>query len=159
MTQLQRLIITFKPEETIMHALYRTQDGPGPNTKARRREVEELTREGLRQALASLGGETTLVGCSGFTQRQDVLLADTREEGSVAGLRVLVSNNVPTTGSAPVVSHMMGGHASAIGYAEQIRSIESIRLESAFADGIRGLHLYGAKLLDPARLFVLQGNP
>jgi hypothetical protein len=81
---LQRLIITFKPEETIMHALYRTQDGPGPNTKARRREVEELTREGLRQALASLEGETTLVGCSGFTRREDVLLADTREEGNAA---------------------------------------------------------------------------
>jgi len=34
---LQRLIVTFKPEEIIVHALYRTQDGPDPNTKARRR--------------------------------------------------------------------------------------------------------------------------
>ena len=77
MTQLQRLIITFKPEETITHALYRTHDGPGPNTKARRREVEELAREGLRQALASLEGRVDVVGTSGFTQRQDVLLATT----------------------------------------------------------------------------------
>jgi hypothetical protein len=83
-TQLQRLIITFKPEETIMHALYRSQDGPGPNTKTRRREVTELTRQGLRQALASLEGDAALVGCSGFTQREDVLLVDTREEGSAA---------------------------------------------------------------------------
>ena len=30
----QRLIVTFKPEEIIMSALYRTQDGAGPNTKA-----------------------------------------------------------------------------------------------------------------------------
>ena len=29
---LQRLILTFKPEEVILHVLYRTQDGPGPNT-------------------------------------------------------------------------------------------------------------------------------
>jgi len=29
-------LITFKPEETIIHALYRTQDSPGPNPKARR---------------------------------------------------------------------------------------------------------------------------
>jgi len=34
---LQRLIFTFKPEVLIVHALYRTQDGPDPNTKARRR--------------------------------------------------------------------------------------------------------------------------
>jgi hypothetical protein len=35
MSQLQRLVITFKPEETIMHALYRTQDGPGHCTPPR----------------------------------------------------------------------------------------------------------------------------
>jgi hypothetical protein len=33
---LQRLI-TFKSEETIIHALYRPQDSPAPNPKARRR--------------------------------------------------------------------------------------------------------------------------
>ena len=82
MTQLQRLIITFKPEETIMHALYRTQDGPGPNTKARHREVANLAREGLRQALASLEGRVDVVGTSGFTQRQDVLLATTSPDES-----------------------------------------------------------------------------
>jgi hypothetical protein len=76
---LQRLILTFKNEEIVMHALYRTQDGPSPNTKGRRREVTDLTREGLRQALASLESEAdaALVGCSGFTQREDVLLATT----------------------------------------------------------------------------------
>jgi hypothetical protein len=81
---LQRLVVEFKADELVLRVLYRSQEGPGPNTKARRREVEELTREGLRQALASLEGETTLVGCSGFTRREDVLLADTREEGSAA---------------------------------------------------------------------------
>jgi hypothetical protein len=34
---LQRLIITFKADETVLHTLHRTQDGPGSNTKARRR--------------------------------------------------------------------------------------------------------------------------
>jgi hypothetical protein len=70
---LQRLIITFKPEEIILHALYRTQDGPGPNTKARRREVIELARSGLTQALEALEGSAQCVGTSGFTQREDVL--------------------------------------------------------------------------------------
>lgn len=81
------------------------------------------------------------------------------EVGQVAGIRILVSNNVKTTGSAPVVSHIMAGVPSAISYAEQIVNVEGLRLEGSFADAVRGLHLYGAKVLDGARLFDLQANP
>jgi hypothetical protein len=42
---LQRLVLTFKPEGVEIRTLYRSKDGPGPNTKARRREVEQLVRE------------------------------------------------------------------------------------------------------------------
>jgi N4-gp56 family major capsid protein len=73
--------------------------------------------------------------------------------GQVAGLTVLASNNVPTTGTSPVVTHMLAGHSSGIGYAEQIVNVEALRLQAAFADGVRGLHLYGAKVLDGARIF------
>jgi hypothetical protein len=79
--------------------------------------------------------------------------------GQIAGLNVLVSNNVKTTGSGPVVSHLMAGHPSALAYAEQITNVEGLRLEGSFADAVRGLHLYGAKVLDGARLFDLQANP
>jgi hypothetical protein len=79
--------------------------------------------------------------------------------GQIAGLNVLVSNNVKTTGSAPVVSHMVAGHPSAWTYAEQIVNLEGLRLEGSFADAVRGLFLYGAKVLDGARLFDLQANP
>ena len=51
---LQRLILTFKPEEITMHALYRTKHGPNPGTKTRTREVTELARAGLTQALETL---------------------------------------------------------------------------------------------------------
>jgi N4-gp56 family major capsid protein len=81
------------------------------------------------------------------------------EIGQIAGIRILVSNNVKTTGTSPVVSHMMAGHASALAYAEQIVNVEGLRLEGSFADAVRGLHLYGAKVLDGARLFDLQANP
>ena len=57
---LQRLVLTFKPEGVEIRTLYRSKDGPGPNSKARRREVEQLVREGLRQALASLEGARCL---------------------------------------------------------------------------------------------------
>jgi hypothetical protein len=53
---LQRLILTFKPEELVMHVLYRSEAETNPGTVRRRRQVEDLTREGLRQALASLEG-------------------------------------------------------------------------------------------------------
>ena len=84
MSELQRLIITFKPEELVLHALYKTQDGPGPNTKARRREVEQLVREGLRQALASLEGGAEVVGTSGFTTREDILSLPRPDEPAAA---------------------------------------------------------------------------
>jgi hypothetical protein len=73
--QLQRLVLDFRAEGLVVRALYRSEGAPGPNTKARRREVTELTREGLSTALKALEGHVDVVGTSGFTQREDVLLA------------------------------------------------------------------------------------
>ena len=74
---LQRLILDFRTGELVMRCLYRTEGGAGPNTKARRREVEKLTREGLMQALEALEAGAECVGTSGFATREDVLLATT----------------------------------------------------------------------------------
>jgi hypothetical protein len=75
---LQRLVLDYRSGELVIRALYRSSlDAPNPGTKARAREVTELTRQGLRQALVSLEVDAALVGCSGFTQREDVLLATT----------------------------------------------------------------------------------
>ena len=72
---LQRLTITFRPGELLMHALYRRgADGPNPGTRARAREVQKLTRTGLQDALEALEGGAECVGTSGFTTREDVLL-------------------------------------------------------------------------------------
>ena len=56
MTQLQRLVIEFKAEELVLRALYKTDDAAklGQKTKARTREVTELARSGLRDALEAL---------------------------------------------------------------------------------------------------------
>ena len=71
---LQRLVLQFKPGELIVHVLYRSQDGPGPNTKARAREVSHLIRTGLEQALQAFEeGDVTMCGTSGFTTREDIL--------------------------------------------------------------------------------------
>jgi hypothetical protein len=86
MATLQRLVLDFRnDEEIVVRCLYRSSlDGPRPNTKGRRREVTDLTREGLRQALVSLEGDAALVGCSGFTQKEDVLLVEAKQEGDAA---------------------------------------------------------------------------
>jgi hypothetical protein len=85
MTQLQRLVVEFKAEELIIRALYRSSlDGPNPSTVRRRRQVEDLARDGLRQALTALEGDAALVGCSGFTQREDFLVVDTKDARAIA---------------------------------------------------------------------------
>ncbi len=74
---LQRLVITFTREGLEIRTLYRrrNQDAPGPNSKARTREVTELARAGLQDALEALDSEAGVecVGTSGFTQREDLL--------------------------------------------------------------------------------------
>jgi hypothetical protein len=43
---LQRLFITFKADEIVLHVLYRTQDGTNSGTKARCKEVTDLMGRG-----------------------------------------------------------------------------------------------------------------
>ena len=42
---LQRLIITFNSREIVMRALYKTQDGPDPNSKARHQDEAAILIE------------------------------------------------------------------------------------------------------------------
>lgn len=69
-----------------------------------------------------------------------------------AGFSILKSNNVPVTGAAPQVFHITAGTSAAISYAEQIAKVEALRLQDSFSDAVRGLHLYGAKVMQPDAL-------
>jgi hypothetical protein len=83
-SQLQRLVLEFKPEELVVRALYRRslEGAANPGTKARRREVSELVRAGLEGALEALEGDVAMVGTSGFTQREDIMLANRKESAA-----------------------------------------------------------------------------
>jgi hypothetical protein len=72
---LQRPVLYFRSGELVVRCLYRTQDGHNPGTKARAREVQELARTGLAEASEALEGRVECVGASGYTTREDVLLA------------------------------------------------------------------------------------
>ena len=67
--------------------------------------------------------------------------------GQALGFDVMKSNNAPlVTGDDYAV---IAGHRSAISYAEQIVKVETYRPEDSFSDAIKGLHVYGAKLVRP----------
>jgi len=68
--------------------------------------------------------------------------------GEAAGFRILKSNNVPIAASTKY--KIIAGHPMAYSYAEQIAKVETYRKEKGFADGVKGLHVYGGKLVRPA---------
>lgn len=69
--------------------------------------------------------------------------------GRAAGFDILLSNNAPTVADERVV---MAGIPDAISVAEQITQTEAIRSQNRFADVVRGLHVYGAQVFEPAGL-------
>jgi N4-gp56 family major capsid protein len=70
--------------------------------------------------------------------------------GRAAGFDIRKSNNAPlVTGDDYAVT---AGVDMAISYAEQINKTEAYRPEAKFADAVKGLLLYGAKLVRPEAL-------
>lgn len=76
--------------------------------------------------------------------------------GDAAGFTVLQSHNVPNVDGAQY--KIIAGHPMAFSYAEQINSVEAYRPEKRFADAVKGLHLYGGKLIRPEAVAVLIAN-
>ena len=70
--------------------------------------------------------------------------------GRAAGFDVYKSNNTPdpTSGTYAIIA----GHPIACTFAQQITKMEALRLESAFADAVRALVVYGAKVTRPTAL-------
>ena len=77
------------------------------------------------------------------------------------GFKVYMSNNLPAKGNGPTGATATGsthygvivaGHSSAVATAEQINKTETYRDPDSFADIVRGMHLYGRKILRPEAL-------
>lgn len=75
----------------------------------------------------------------------------------IAGFDVYESNNTPVVSSTH--NMVIAGVASAITFADQINQVEPLRLQQYFSDAVRGLHLYGCKLVRPDQLATLDANP
>lgn len=81
--------------------------------------------------------------------------------GRAAGFLLLKSNNAPTIEAGAGVeenSKVIAGHNMAWTYAEQAAQVEGYRMEKRFADAVKGLHLYGAKVTRPEALAVLSAK-
>ena len=78
------------------------------------------------------------------------------------GFAVHVSNNLPSKGTGPGTSGalaqdsnygvILAGQQEAVATAEQINKVENYRDPDSFADIVRGMHLYGRKILRPQAL-------
>lgn len=76
--------------------------------------------------------------------------------GRAFGFDVMVSNNcINVTGDDWIVQ---AGVPGALTFAEQIRKVEAYRPEDAFSDALKGLHLYGAKLVRPTAIATLTAS-
>lgn len=67
---------------------------------------------------------------------------------NVNGMQVIKSNNVPA-------NKVIALSDKAVGYGKQIDETEAMRLQGAFADGVRGLVQYGVKTLQGEGIAVL----
>ena len=65
---------------------------------------------------------------------------------------MFVSNTVPTVAASATTHYVLAGHPMAVTFADQINKVEAVRLLSGFEDGVRGLHLYGGKVVEKKAL-------
>ena len=77
--------------------------------------------------------------------------------GYAANFRVYQSNDVP---EASTKFKCCAGHPIAWTFAEQISKVEAYSPEKRFAEAIKGLHVYGGKVVRPAQLVkvVIENN-
>ena len=88
-------------------------------------------------------------------------------EGLVRGCRIYKSNNLPFRGTGPATASagsqtnfgvVVAGHMSAVSTAQQLAKTESYRSHDTFSDTVRGMQLYGRKVLRPEAIFTAHYN-
>ena len=95
--------------------------------------------------------ESYLLQSSEFIGAHNVADETLREGaiGRIAGMDVLVSTNLTDVSGK---YYVLAGTNEAITFASQLSKIESLRDKDSFSDLIRGLYLYGAKVVQPKAL-------
>lgn len=84
----------------------------------------------------------SMTGGSGFRNGQ---------VGRIMGFDVILSNNL-TLSDTVNDSTVIAGYPGAVTFAEQISMVEAYRPQGSFSDALKGLHLYGVKVVRPTGL-------
>lgn len=137
------------------------------NRMARKLDQQNVDRDGRWLVVdpvfaEQLNDENSKLLSNDFASRQDAgdILRNGRIiDGMVRGFRIYMSNNLPIIGTGPGTvatggsssnyGVIIAGHDSAVATASQIEKVETYRDNDSFSDVVRGLHLYGRKLLRP----------
>ena len=101
------------------------------------REFKELSNDAAFQRASDLGDQTSRFGF----------------QGMAAGFMVWMSNNLVEDSTT---RYGMYGHNIAITFADQIIKTEAGRREAGFSDFVKGLHVYGKKVIRPTALGVFE---
>lgn len=75
--------------------------------------------------------------------------------GMIDGLTLYSSNNLPNvtdSGGQTGCSNIYVGHKNALTFASQLVKTETLRAESTFGDIMRGLQIFGYKMIDPTAM-------
>lgn len=83
-----------------------------------------------------------------FTANPNTLANGVVEGQKINGLQVIESQELPAT-------KIIAMHKSALGYDKILDKVEHLRLQSSFAEAVRGLCVYGAKVLRPKGIIAL----
>ncbi len=76
--------------------------------------------------------------------------------GSIGGCKIYVSPNITVEESGSIHYHKcLVRTKRAVAFAEQLSEIDAYRPEKRFADAVKGLHLYGAKVVFPKEMVLL----
>lgn len=86
-----------------------------------------------------------------FTRHPEYIENGIVSNDKINGLTVIASSNIPDNAILAV-------HPAAIGFGNQIDKIEGMRLENSFGDGVRGLNVAGAAVLNPDGVAVATYN-
>ena len=80
--------------------------------------------------------------------------------GMVDRFNVYQSNMLykPASGSDAGYTHVLAGHPKASSFASQFTNTETVRMESTFGDQVRGLKVFGSKVVTPDALVVGKWN-
>lgn len=79
--------------------------------------------------------------------------------GRAAGFDLYVSNNVPIVNASGTDQYkVMGGTSKSITFASQVSKVEAYRPQQSFSDAVKGLYLFGAKMVYPDACAVLDAS-